>query len=209
MTSIILVRHGQTEWNRVERFRGRVDLPLNATGRSQAHAAARRILSTWNIAAVYTSPLQRAVETAQAIGQRSAVPVTKCPGLIDIDYGEWQGLTPEEVHQQYPELYSLWLTSPQRVRIPGGESLGRVRRRAMAAIREIVARHPQETVVLVSHLVVCRLLVLAMLGLPTACFWHIQQDTATINVFEHTDGRFIVKVINDTCHLREQNRSTS
>lgn len=202
MTRLILVRHGQTEWNRVERFRGRADLPLNATGRSQAHAAARRILSAWDIAAVYTSPLRRALETAEVIGKRSNVAVVECPGLIDIDYGEWQGLTPGEVRQRYPELYSLWLISPQKVRIPGGESLGKVRRRAMAAVRTIVAQHPQDTVVLVSHLVVCRLLVLAMLGLPIAHFWRIQQDTATINVFEHMDNRFIVKAINDTCHLR-------
>ena len=89
MTQIILVRHGQTAWNRAERFRGHSDVPLNGTGQSQAHATARRIVSTWKVDAVYTSPLRRAVDTAQSIAQRCGLTAQPCDGLIDINYGEW------------------------------------------------------------------------------------------------------------------------
>ncbi len=203
MTRIVLVRHGQTEWNRAERFRGRTDLSLNATGHAQAHAVARRIISSWRVATIYTSPLQRALQTAQAIAHRCAVKVQPCAGLMDINYGQWQGLTPEEAQQASPEQFALWQTTPQKVHLPGGESLNQVRRRAMAAVREIVAGHPEQTVVLVSHQAVCRLLVLAILGLPTAQFWRIHQETSALNVFEYANGGFSVVTLNDTCHLRE------
>jgi broad specificity phosphatase PhoE len=203
MTHILLVRHGQTAWNRVERFRGHSDVPLNSTGLSQAHAAARRIVSSWHVDAVYTSPLKRAMETAQAVAQRCGLTPQPCDGIIDINYGEWQGLTGEEVGQTYPELYALWLTAPHRVHIPAGETIARVRRRATQAVRDLVAQHPDGTIVLISHQVVCKILVLAMMGLSTARFWHIQQETAAINVFEYVNGGYITHTVNDTCHLRE------
>jgi len=95
MTRFVLVRHGQTEWNRVERFRGRADIPLNETGLAQAKALARR-LASWAIAAVYSSPLQRTRETGKAIARQLGLQVEPLEGLIDIDYGALQGLTPEE-----------------------------------------------------------------------------------------------------------------
>ena len=97
MTRIVLVRHGETEWNRVERFRGRADVPLNQTGIAQAEATARRIEKGWEVTAVYASPLVRALRTAEAIAQRFALDVQVHPGLIDIDYGAWQGRSPDDV----------------------------------------------------------------------------------------------------------------
>ncbi len=88
MIRIVLVRHGQTEWNRVERFRGRADVPLNQTGLAQAEATGRRVAAEWKPAAVYASPLSRAVKTAEAIARHSDGPVQLSPGLLDIDYGE-------------------------------------------------------------------------------------------------------------------------
>ncbi len=203
MTRIILVRHGQTAWNRVERFRGRADLPLDGTGQSQAHAVARRIVSSWRVAAVYASPVQRALQTAQAIAQRCGVEVQPCEGLVDIDYGQWQGKTLDEVAASDPEQLALWQTTPHKARIPGGETLGKVRRRAMQSVLEIAERHPDQTVVLVSHLVVCRLMILSIFGLPSSRLWHIYQETAALNVFEYDNGVFSVRTLNDTCHLRE------
>ena len=200
-TNLILVRHGQTAWNRQERFRGRSDLPLDETGVAQAQAAARHIAARWSVAAVYASPLPRALQTAAAIAVACGLTVQPLPGLVDVDYGDWQGLTPEEVVQRDPEQYRLWLSAPQRARIPGGESLLAVRRRAFAALRQVAARHDGQTIVLVSHLVICRLLLLAVLGLPTARYWRIRQDTAAINVLEYAEGQFTLVTLNDTCHL--------
>jgi phosphoserine phosphatase len=95
-TTMILVRHGQTEWNRVERFRGRADVPLNETGLRQAVLTAERIACSWHPVAVYSSPLSRAQQTAQATARQFDLSVEVNEGLADIDYGKWQGLTPEE-----------------------------------------------------------------------------------------------------------------
>jgi len=201
---IILARHGQTAWNigsgAGERFRGRVDLPLDDTGLAQAHALAER-LADFPIVAAYSSPLKRAVETARPTAQQLDLPIQLLPGIIDIDYGDWQGLSPGEVARVYPDLYQLWLEKPHRVKFPNGESLRRVRLRGMATLKEIAARHEGQTVLLVAHQVVNKVLVCAMLGLYDSHFWRIQQDNACINVFEHQDGVFTAVRINDTCHL--------
>lgn len=203
MTRVILVRHGQTAWNRAERFRGHSDVPLNSTGLAQAHAAARRIVSTWRVDAVYTSPLRRALETAQAIAQRCGLKAEPRDGLIDLNFGAWQGMTYEEAATAYPDEYALWRSKPQRLRLPEGESVGRARRRSFAAMLELALAHPEGTIVLVSHQVICRLLALAALGLSTAHYWQIQQETTAINVFEYVDGGWATVTLNDTCHLRE------
>src|SRR3990167_8526032 len=96
MTLIILVRHGQTEWNRVERFRGRADVPLNEVGLAQAEATGQRVAAEWHPAAIYTSPLSRSVKTTEAIARHFGLAVQTHPGLADIDYGQGQGLTPDE-----------------------------------------------------------------------------------------------------------------
>jgi len=103
MTCIILVRHGQTEWNRVERFRGHADVPLNEIGLAQADAAGQRIADEWQPTVIYSSPLSRAVKTAEAIAKHFDLQVQTYPGLTDIDYGEWQGLTPDEARERWPE----------------------------------------------------------------------------------------------------------
>lgn len=95
MTRIILVRHGQTKWNVVERFRGRSDIPLDETGLAQAEALGLRVPRNFKPDAIYTSPLTRARQTAEAIAKRCGIPCRDHPGLVDIDYGQWQGLTPD------------------------------------------------------------------------------------------------------------------
>jgi probable phosphoglycerate mutase len=129
MTRIILVRHGQTEWNRVERFRGRADVLLNDTGLAQAEATGRRVAAEWNPTAIYSSPLSRSVKTAEAIAKHFSLVVQIHSGLSDIDYGEWQGLTPDEARSRWPEIVEAWYNAPHLARIPSGETLDDVRAR--------------------------------------------------------------------------------
>jgi broad specificity phosphatase PhoE len=201
MTTIILVRHGQTEWNRVERFRGRVDVPLNATGLAQAGASGERVAAKWTPVAVYSSPLSRAVKTAEAIARHFDLQVQIHPGLADIDYGAWQGLSPVEACQRWPEMTDAWYNQPHLARIPDGETLDELRQRAMETVRELVARHAGETIVLVGHTVINRIILLAVLGLGNERFWRIRQDTCAINVFETNEDDFTLISLNDTCHL--------
>jgi broad specificity phosphatase PhoE len=207
-TTIILVRHGQTEWNRVERFRGQADVLLNATGLAQAEATGQRIAAAWTSAAIYSSPLSRAVKTAEAIAaacnqqKHTSLAVQTHAGLSDISFGEWQGLTPEEVRRRWPGMADAWFEVPHTVHIPGGESLDRLRQRAMDAVHQLAHQHTGQTIVLVGHTVVNRVILLGVLGLGNERFWHLMQDTCAINVIEAQGGDFTLASMNDTCHLR-------
>jgi broad specificity phosphatase PhoE len=200
MLEIILARHGETEWNVEEVFRGRIDIELNQTGRRQAELLAKH-LAELKIEAVYSSPLKRALDTAEAIARRHRLEVKTSPGLIDGDFGQWQGLPLKEVRQKYKELYQQWAESPHRAKIPGGESLDEVRERALKVVNGIIAKH-RERVVLVSHRVVNKVLICALLGLDNSHFWNIRQDVCGTTTFSHQEGRFVLLKHNDTSYLK-------
>jgi broad specificity phosphatase PhoE len=130
------------------------------------------------------------------------LPVQIQDGLADINYGQWQGLTPDEVKQRWPEIHRAWHNAPHTARIPGGETLDEIRARAMQAVSGIAARHAGQAVALVSHTVVNRVILLAILGLGNDRFWRLRQDTCAVNVFEADAGEFTLVSLNDTCHLR-------
>jgi probable phosphoglycerate mutase len=198
----LLVRHGETEWNRIERFRGRADVPLNETGMAQAEATGRRVAAEWKPTAIYTSPLVRSVRTAEAIARHFGLAVHTLPGLADIDYGAWQGLTPKEARERWPEEIDAWYNQPHLARIPGGETLDALRARAMDTLRGLVARHSGEVIVLVGHTVINRIILLGVLRLENERFWRLRQEPCAINVFEAQGNDFTVVTLNDTCHLR-------
>ena len=149
MTRIVLIRHGQTAWNREARFRGRVDVELDEVGLKQAEATGRYVASRWPVVAVYSSPLRRAMQTAQAVAGAQGLTARPLAGLLDLNFGAWQGLSPAEVAQRYPDLYRAWLQAPHTVQFPDGESLDIVRERVLGGLDEVVTRHPGETVALV------------------------------------------------------------
>jgi len=199
MTEIIIARHGETEWNREEIFRGRVDVELNETGIRQAELLAR-YLRDREIEAISSSPLKRAGRTAEIIAQHHPVTVEVTPGLIDFNYGDWQGLSHKQVIEKYPAVYREWLNNPHQVTMPGGENLDAVRQRAMAVIGGVITQH-QGTVVLASHRVVNKVLILALLGLDNSHFWQVKQDTGGITTFVYAQGRFTLTEHNNTSYL--------
>lgn len=203
MTTLILVRHGQTAWNAVERFRGREDLPLNDVGLSQAGRTAERICRQWRPAAIHCSPLSRARATAEAVAGRCRLSVQVHPGLIDIDYGRWQGMTPEEARQRYPRRIGRWYRGARWIRPPRGESLSAVRRRCLKAVLDIAFRHPGQAVVIVGHTVVNRLILLSVLSLGLRHFWQLGQEPCAVSLIELERGVFTVRSMNDTSHLEE------
>lgn len=203
METIVIVRHGQTDWNKIERFRGRYDIPLNELGLKQAHAVADRIASSFKPKRVLTSPLSRSRKTAEIIAEKIGINVSIHQGLIDIDYGEWQGLTPNEVQLRWPDESQNWYKYPDKVHIPGGETLVEVKERAMAIIQEICVEGFNETIVMVSHTVVIRLILLAILNAPIDRFWYLKQEPCAVNLLEFKGDGFIIASINDTCHLQE------
>ncbi len=200
MTEIILARHGETEWNVDKVFRGRVDVELNQTGVRQAELLAE-YLSGQEIEAVYSSPLKRALNTAEKIARPHKIAVETAPGLIDFDFGEWQGLPHQEVKERYKELYAQWVKNPHLVQLPDGENLSDARGRALAVVDEVLAKH-KGTVVLVSHRVVNKVLICALLGLDNSHFWNIRQDNCGTTVFAYENERFILTRHNDTSYLK-------
>jgi broad specificity phosphatase PhoE len=147
VTTVVLVRHGATEWNETKRAQGQADIALSDLGRRQAEQTADD-LAGLRVGAVYASDLQRAVETAKPIAARHGLEVQTDPGFREIDQGEWTGLSTAEIKQRWPDL---WGRARHYSTRPGGESPGQVRRRALDALARVVAAHPDETVVVVSH----------------------------------------------------------
>lgn len=200
-TRFILIRHGETEWNKSERFRGRSDVSLTAHGQHQAHQIAA-YLAHEKIAAVYASPLPRALETAAPLATQLGRAVEPTANLLDIDYGAWEGLSKDEAHTKYPDLYELWKKAPGRVRFPGGESTRQVRGRIENLLKQLRAEHLGETVALVSHRVTCHVALCYVLGLSNDALWHLRQDLACINIFEERDENFVLTLLNHTAHLK-------
>lgn len=203
MTRIVLVRHGQTAWNRKPRFRGQADVALDEFGLRQAQATGRYLAARWPVVAVYASPLRRAMQTAEAIAHAQGLSVQPFQGLLDINFGDLQGVLLDEVAQRYPNLHKAWLEAPHTVHFPGGEGLDDVRSRVVAGLNEVVAHHPEQAVAMVSHTVVNRVLLCAVLEWGNDHFWRLQQETCAVNVFDvEKDGAFTIALLNDTCHLQ-------
>jgi len=201
MTSIYLVRHGQTAWNKEEIFRGRTDIPLDETGLKQAELAGE-FFKNMKIEGVYSSPLSRALQTAQKIAQFHRMEIHPLSGLVDMSFGNWEGHAHQEIQKIDPETYRQWREEPHLAKLPGGESLDDVRKRAIASLEEVIERHTGETLVLVSHRVVNKVLICGILGIDNSHFWQITQDTAAINLIQYKRGRYVLSFMNETCHLK-------
>ncbi len=201
MTSIYLVRHGQTAWNKEEIFRGRTDIPLDEMGLKQAEMAGQ-YFKGMRIDGIYSSPLSRALQTAQQIARFHRMEVQPLDGLMDMSFGNWEGHAHQEIKEIDPETYRRWREEPHLARLPGGETLDHVRHRAMASLEEVIKRHPAETLVLVSHRVVNKVLLCGILGIENSHFWQMAQDTTAINLIQYKKGRYILSLMNETCHLK-------
>jgi alpha-ribazole phosphatase len=204
VTELILIRHAESEMS--GRYLGRTDPPLSGRGRAQAEALARR-LAEEPLAALYSSPLQRALDTAQAIAAPHGLEVNVVADLAELDFGAWDGLSYGEIESRDPERLARWLADPAAIHPPGGETLARLSQRVVAAAQAIVARHPQRAVAIVSHGGPIRALVCHALGLPLEAQWRLRQDLAALTRLDWYDADWdsptevVLSLLNDTCHL--------
>lgn len=205
MAKLILARHGETEWNVEKVFRGRADVNLNEVGIKQADLLGKH-LCNWELEAIYSSPVKRALDTANIVARYMEVAVCIAEGLTDFDFGEWQSLSEQEVKRLYPAILNDWQSSPHKVRMPGGENLDDVTKRTAEVVDEVLSRH-HGNVLLVSHRVVLKVLICSLLGLDNSHFWNISQDVCGLTIFDYVDGRFVLTKHNDTSHLRELQKS--
>jgi broad specificity phosphatase PhoE len=205
MAELILARHGETVWNVEKVYRGRTDINLDEVGIKQAELLGK-YLSNWELEAIYSSPLRRALDTANIIARYQKIGIHIAEGLIDFDYGEWQSLSEQRVKNLYPNLHDEWHNNPHKVRMPGGESLEDVKKRAIKIVNDVLSEY-QGSVILVSHRVVNKVLICSLLGLGNSYFWNIKQDVSGITIFNYVDGRFVLTRHNDTSHLKELQKS--
>lgn len=200
---VVLTRHGHVEGILPERFRGRMELELTELGQAEAKAVAQRIAAGWRPSVVYTSPMGRCVAIGQEIASACGIDLQVLPGLNDLDYGQWQWRSHEEVKAEYPQLYAAWRTTPHLVRFPDGDSLQDLIARTADALRDVLASHSEEldTVVMVGHDSVNRALLLQLLDQPLTAYWRIAQAPCTINELEIVDSHIRALRVNETQHL--------
>ena len=199
---ILLIRHGETEWNRIRRFQGQSDVPLNQTGKDQALALAQA-LKKEPIEVIYASPLVRAMETAQFI--KSYHPTARLieeEGFLEMDLGDFDGLAAKDWVANYPDYRKIWMESPSIVKMPGGESLKEVQDRAVESLNRVLKQHiPETTLLICTHnFVICSILCHAM-EISLDRFREIKQDTAALNIMHKRGKKFHVDTINDRTHL--------
>jgi len=197
---LLLIRHGETGSSRERRYAGSRDIPLTELGRRQCEAVAQALAPS-AIAAVYASPLERARVSAEIVARPHGLPVRLEPAFREMGFGAWEGLTGDEAVARFPEAVAAWRTTPHLATPPGGEPLAEVARRVAAARDELLDVHKGETVVLVAHAIVIRLVVLAALGLGPDRIRSVDASPAGITEIEYQDGWATVHRMNTVAHL--------
>ena len=202
-TTLILIRHGETQWNRDGVFRGKADVPLNERGLAQADAVGRHLAGR-PFGAVFTSPLKRALDTARAVAKAKDGDriIVQDAGLADIDRGEWQGLRREAVQGRFPDLYARWFSDPESVTFPSGESLADLQARALPCVARVAKEHEGSAAALVTHHVVLRVLLCGLLGVGLSRFRGFEVEPASISELEFEYGRWTLTRLNDLCPIR-------
>ena len=201
---ILLVRHGETDFNLTHRFQGRIDIPLNEEGKNQAQALALALRDE-SLTAIYSSPLIRAMETARSImAFHPSIPLFEEAGLIEMDLGELDGKQAGDWISHHQEFYKTWRTTPSHLKMPGGENLEEVQIRAMDTLERITKLYPPgSTLLLCSHNFVNRTIICRALRLPLDRFRDFQQDAAALNVLYKREGQLSAEVVNDVSHLKK------
>lgn len=202
MTLLLLARHGQVAGIDPPIFRGRLDLHLTESGITQAHALARAIAQAGKVQALFSSPARRCVDTAAFISSALDHPVQTLPALQDVDFGAWQGLSHEEVRVRWPRQWECWCRTPQLASIPQAETLQEVLARVSSAMRELLARHHGQTIVVVAHDNINRILLCHLLDISLSHYGSLRQDPCCINRIQIDDDRATLLSLNETGHLQ-------
>jgi broad specificity phosphatase PhoE len=204
---LFLVRHGETDWNKLGRFQGQNGVALNQRGLAQAKDTARAAIA-WQPIALYSSPLCRTMQVAQEISRLVGVAVIPELRLQELDLGELDGVTGEEMQSGWPQVYDTWRNEPAIVVLPGGESLAQLQERAWQAITDLEQAHRgDDIVVVISHNFTIRAICSKLLGMPLANFHRTYLSLGSVSVIESGQRGWRLLSYNSTCHLSPENRS--
>ena len=201
-----VVRHGETEWNKLGRFQGHTDISLNDRGQSQARETAVAS-EDWGYTAIYSSPLVRTVQVAEEIAKVTPMLVSQEPGLKELSLGDLEGVTGEEMRNDWPDLFAAWRTEPEKMSMPNGESLGELRDRTWQVILDIEQKHSSDdSIVVISHNFAIRSIVNELLGMPLAYFHRMSLNLASVCTFDSDERGRRLTGYNSTSHLSPENR---
>lgn len=197
---LYLVRHGQTSWNLEGRTQGNKDSNLTPLGLEQAELLGQR-LSKVQLDAIYCSPLKRAYSTAQVIANMQNLDCILDNRLMEMSFGEWEGLTHAEIEQNYPENFKSWRKEPHIAKIPKGETIEIAQKRMVEFVNDRIIESNNNTFLIVSHGTTIRLLLLHLLSMDLMHYYKLKQDNCAINLIEFRHHGPVLLKYNDTCHL--------
>lgn len=200
-TTLLLIRHGETAWNALGRIQGCTNIALSPSGADQAELLARRLNGCFT--ALYSSPLNRAYETAEILGKSKAVAPIKVEALREINFGAWEGLTFKEVATRYPDTFHTWLTDPVEAPMTDGEgSLLTCSLRGRHILHQLVEKHPGETIAIVSHGGFIKAALLGIFNLPMTMYHQLAMGNTCISEIRFPiEGPPVLVKLNDTSHL--------
>ena len=203
---VFLVRHGETEWNRLGRFQGQVDITLNEVGLAQARDTARAAVG-WQPSALYASPLVRTMQVAEEVSGRIGLPIISDPRLMELNLGKLEGVTGREMQEQWSQVYQGWRQDPGATAMPGGESLAELQTRAWQVVLDLEQSHGEdETLVLISHNFAIRTVISKLLGMPWSHFHQTYLSLGSVCTLESNSRGRRLLCYNSTCHLSSENR---
>ena len=201
MTKVIFIRHGQTEWNVTGRYQGQSDVKLTEEGKKQAEKLADNF-PVAKVDAIYASDLCRAMVTAETIAKKFGLKVQAEPAFRELSFGDWEGLTYQQIVDKWEEAMANFLQHPDILEIPGGESFPAVQQRAMKRLNELIEKHDGQTIVVVAHGAVLRTMLTAALHMPLQYLWSIRQFNTAVNIVRYdSDANPTVELLNSTAHL--------
>ena len=201
-----LVRHGETEWNKLGRFQGHQDIRLNDRGVSQAKETAKAA-ADWGHCAIYASPLVRTMQVANELAKVTPMVVSEEPGLMELGLGDLEGVTGPEMRKGWPLVFEEWRSNPGKMSMPNGESLVQLRKRAWQVILDIEQKHSSEdAVVIISHNFAIRTIVGELLGQPLEFFHRMSLNLASVCTFDSDDRGRRLTGYNSIYHLSPNNR---
>ena len=198
--TIYIVRHGQTEWNILGKTQGHGDSNLTAKGRGQAELLAES-MTKYPIDYIYSSDLGRAYQTAEIIGNKLSIEVEKTEALREMNFGTWEGRIIKDIIEEDPELYKMWRNEPHLAKIPQGETLSQIKERTDAFIKEINEKYDGKHIVLVTHSLCARIMLLSFLDSDVKNIYRINQANTALNIIELRDYGPVVMKMNDTTHI--------
>lgn len=198
--TIYIVRHGQTEWNLLGKTQGHGNSDLTPKGIEQAELLADS-MTKYPIDYIYSSDLGRANQTAEIIGNKLNIEVEKTEALREVNFGTWEGRIIKDIIEEDPELYKMWRNEPHLAKIPQGETLSQIKERTDAFIKEINEKYDGKHIVLVTHSLCARIMLLSFLDSDVKNIYRINQANTALNIIELRDYGPVVMKMNDTTHI--------